>query len=117
MGPGLGLPHHANSFAHSPSTNTREENTGSVPSPAESQFTFVNSARDRVRKEAAGVLAIADQLDEGFRTRNQVVIGLSGKVFVTGSGTSGIIARRMAHLLTVCGTPSLYIQPMDALHQ
>ena len=22
----------------------------------------------------------------------------------------------MAHLLTVCGTPSLYIQPMDALH-
>nr|WP_277816676.1 SIS domain-containing protein [Microbacterium aquimaris] len=40
----------------------------------------------------------------------------TGKVFVTGSGTSGATARRMAHLLAVCGTPSTFIHPMDALH-
>jgi len=77
---------------------------------------ILDSARDRVRKEAAGVLAIADQLGEEFLRVIDLVLQLPGKVFVTGSGTSGIIGRRMAHLLTVCGTPSLYIQPMDALH-
>ncbi len=69
-----------------------------------------------MRKEAAGVLAIADQLDAAFLRVIDLILNLPGKVFVTGSGTSGIIGRRMAHLLTVCGTPSLYIQPMDALH-
>src|SRR5699024_3052601 len=39
-----------------------------------------------------------------------------GKVFVSGSGTSGTVARRMTHLLSVCGTPAVNLAPMDALH-
>lgn len=77
---------------------------------------ILDLARDRISKEAAGVVAVAGQLDENFERVVNLILGLNGKVFVTGSGTSGIIARRMAHLLTVCGTPSLYLQPMDALH-
>lgn len=73
-------------------------------------------ARQRVRDEAAAVLTVADQLDENFLRVVDLILALPGKVFVTGSGTSGILARRMAHLLTVCGTPALYTQPMDALH-
>lgn len=76
----------------------------------------VDLARDRIKKEAAGVLAVAEQVDENFQRVVDLILGLTGKVFVTGSGTSGIMARRMAHLLTVCGTPALYLQPMDALH-
>ena len=34
----------------------------------------------------------------------------------TGSGTSGIMAERLAHLLSVCGTPAVYLPSMDALH-
>lgn len=73
-------------------------------------------AGQRIRDEAAGVLAIADQLGDEFVQVVDRILALPGKVFVTGSGTSGILARRMAHLLTVCGTPALYIQPMDSLH-
>jgi D-arabinose 5-phosphate isomerase GutQ len=73
-------------------------------------------ARERIAGEAAGVDAVAAQLDESFVRVVERVLGLSGKVFVTGSGTSGIMARRMAHLLTVAGTPALYMPAMDALH-
>ncbi len=74
------------------------------------------AARERVSREAAAVLAVTDQLDAQFLRVVDLLFHLSGKVFVTGSGTSGILARRMAHLLTVCGTPALYLPPMDALH-
>lgn len=39
-----------------------------------------------------------------------------GKVLVTGSGTSGAVAHRAAHLLSVGGTPAFYLSPGDGLH-
>ncbi len=77
---------------------------------------LLDGARARIEHEAAGVRAIADQLDESFAHTVERILALPGKVFVTGSGTSGIMARRMAHLLTVCGTPALFMPAMDALH-
>ena len=44
------------------------------------------------------------------------MIAVPGKVVTTGSGTSGIMAERLAHLLSVCGTPAVYLPSMDALH-
>ena len=78
--------------------------------------TTLEAARDAVRREAAGVLAVADQLDESFVAAADLLEHCAGKVFVVGSGTSGTIARRMAHLLAVSGTPSVFVHPMDALH-
>jgi arabinose-5-phosphate isomerase len=76
----------------------------------------LDEARAVVRSEAAGVLAVAEQIDASFARVADLLFACTGKVFVTGSGTSGTIARRMAHLLAVCGTPSTFIHPMDALH-
>jgi len=73
-------------------------------------------ARSRIILEAEGVRSVADQLDESFLRVVDLIERMSGKVFITGSGTSGFLARRMAHILTVCGTPALYLPPMDALH-
>jgi len=39
-----------------------------------------------------------------------------GKVLVSGSGTSGAVAHRTAHLLSVAGTPSFHLPPSDGLH-
>jgi D-arabinose 5-phosphate isomerase GutQ len=74
------------------------------------------AAREAVQREAAGVLAVADQLDQTFLQAMDLVGRCEGKVFVSGSGTSGAIARRMAHLLSVCGTPAVFMPAMDALH-
>lgn len=77
---------------------------------------LLDAARDQVRREASGVVAVADQLDGSFLATVHLLRACPGKVFVTGSGTSGAIARRMAHLLAVCGTPSVFLPAMDALH-
>jgi D-arabinose 5-phosphate isomerase GutQ len=77
---------------------------------------LLDAARDRVRREASGVGAVAEQLDASFLATVHLLHGCAGKVFVTGSGTSGAMARRMAHLLAVCGTPSVFLPAMDALH-
>jgi D-arabinose 5-phosphate isomerase GutQ len=77
---------------------------------------MLEAAREAVRLEAAGVAAVADQIDGTFTQVADLLFAATGKVFVVGSGTSGAIARRMAHLLAVSGTPSVFVHPMDALH-
>jgi D-arabinose 5-phosphate isomerase GutQ len=37
-------------------------------------------------------------------------------LLITGSGTSGTIAKRAAHLFSVGGTPAFYLSPDDGLH-
>ena len=44
------------------------------------------------------------------------MMNCEGHVLVTGSGTSHSVARRMAHLLSCCGTPSLLIDAGDRQH-
>jgi len=45
-----------------------------------------------------------------------ILNAVSGKIVVTGSGTSGATARRLSHLLSVTGSPAFYQHPADALH-
>lgn len=67
-------------------------------------------------REAAGVQSLADAVEPSIVRVAHAVIDTAGKVITTGSGTSGIMAERLAHLLSVCGTPALYLPAMDALH-
>jgi len=69
-----------------------------------------------IRREGAAAAGIAEQLDGSFLSAVSLLLGCRGKVVVAGSGTSGTVARRMAHLLSVCGTPAFFLHPMDALH-
>ena len=73
-------------------------------------------ARERIAHEAAGMAALRDELDDSTVTAIRLLLGCQGKVFVSGSGTSGTIARRMAHIFAVTGTPSIFLPAMDALH-
>lgn len=77
---------------------------------------LLRTAKERITAEAAGVAAVADELDDASVAAARLLFGCRGKVFVSGSGTSGTIARRMAHIFAVTGTPSIYLPPMDALH-
>lgn len=74
------------------------------------------AAREFVRREAEAVGNLADQLDETFTATVHRLIATRGKVVTTGAGTSGIIAERLAHLLSASGTPAFYLPSQDALH-
>ncbi len=77
---------------------------------------FLGLAQERIALEASAVQAVLGVFDDVTDEIVALLYGCTGKVFVTGSGTSGTIARRMAHLFSVSGTPSMFVQPSDALH-
>jgi arabinose-5-phosphate isomerase len=69
-----------------------------------------------IRAEGQALIDVADQLDESFVHMVHMVSRCTGRVLITGAGTSGTIARRMAHLLSTCGMPAFFMHPADALH-
>ena len=77
---------------------------------------MIDSARRAVNAEAKALKQLEDQIDGTLVDVVRIIESAQGKVLVTGSGTSSHVARRMAHLLSVTGTPSMFIHSMDALH-
>jgi D-arabinose 5-phosphate isomerase GutQ len=73
-------------------------------------------ARQTIRRESAAVATLVEQLDERFVEAAQKLLACRGHVLVAGSGTSHAVAARLAHLLSCCGTPALFIHPGDAQH-
>lgn len=67
-------------------------------------------------RESDALAALVGSTEAEVVTLARRVLGVSGKIVTTGSGTSGIMAERLAHLLSVCGTPAVYLPAMDALH-
>ncbi|WP_223172534.1 hypothetical protein [Microbacterium sp. NIBRBAC000506063] len=73
-------------------------------------------AHERIAAAAAAVDAVSESIDDTFVGIASLILGCRGKLFIGGSGTSGTVARRMAHILSVTGTPSIAFSPMDSLH-
>jgi arabinose-5-phosphate isomerase len=67
-------------------------------------------------REAAALSELVGAVESSVVAVARQMIAIPGKVVTTGSGTSGIMAERLAHLLSVCGTPAVYLPSMDALH-
>ncbi|MCW2514256.1 MAG: sugar isomerase [Mycobacterium sp.] len=67
-------------------------------------------------RESAALSALVGAVESSVVSIARQMIAVTGKVITTGSGTSGIMAERLAHLLSVCGTPAVYLPSMDALH-
>jgi len=84
--------------------------------PALRDAELIEAARTVIDADGRAVLSAALALDEGFVAAARRLATGTGKVLVTGSGTSGTVAARAAHLLSVCGTPAFYLSPTDGLH-
>jgi len=73
-------------------------------------------AKQMIEAEASLIAAIPQRAEEQLETIAHQILSIKGKVVFTGAGTSGHVARRAAHLFSVCGTPAMFLQPADALH-
>jgi arabinose-5-phosphate isomerase len=78
--------------------------------------TMLEQARALVRAEGEAVSGVAAQMDAAFVAAVHLVAACPGVIMTTGSGTSGTMARRMAHLLATCGMHAFFVHPADALH-
>ncbi|MCZ3378156.1 SIS domain-containing protein [Rhizobium sp. AG207R] len=77
---------------------------------------WLGRAKQVIGANAAAILATLEGLNDTFIVVARKFIECKGKILVTGSGTSGAIASRAAHLLSVGGTPAFYLPPGDGLH-
>lgn len=76
----------------------------------------VDLARTQIRAEASSVASLSEQIGDGFVAVATALFRCAGHVVVSGSGTSRSVAMRFAHLLSCCGTPSLFLDPIDGQH-
>ncbi|MEO1192064.1 MAG: KpsF/GutQ family sugar-phosphate isomerase [Pseudomonadota bacterium] len=74
------------------------------------------SAKRVLQLEADALLALEKQLDSCLVDAMNAILGVSGRVIVTGMGKSGHIARKIAATLASTGTPALFVHPGEASH-
>lgn len=77
---------------------------------------ILQAARAQIRAEGEVLIDIAEQIDASFIDAVELVVNCPGKILATGAGTSGTMARRLAHLLATCGMSAFYQHPGEALH-
>jgi len=73
-------------------------------------------ARSTIQRESGVVATLSDQLEASFIEAVEMMLACEGHVLVAGAGTSHAVGARMAHLLSCCGTPALFIHPGDSQH-
>lgn len=71
---------------------------------------------ERILTSSEAISSLSGKIEQSVIEVADIVEKINGKVVVSGSGTSGTTARRLAHLLNVTGTPAYFQHPTDALH-
>jgi len=66
--------------------------------------------------EAQAILDLIPMLDENFSRAVDMVYHCTGKLIVTGVGKSGHVGEKIAATLASLGTPSFFLNPLDAYH-
>ena len=69
-----------------------------------------------IKDEADALLDLIPKMDEEFEKAVRLMFDCRGKVIVTGVGNSGHIGAKIAATLSSTGTPSFFVNPLDAYH-
>jgi arabinose-5-phosphate isomerase len=73
-------------------------------------------ARDVLQIEGDALLGLRDSLPPAFDTVVEALLGVPGRVIVSGMGKSGHIAAKIAATMASTGTPAQYVHPGEASH-
>lgn len=68
------------------------------------------------KDEAQSILDLIPQLDDNFNKAVDLIFHCTGRCIVTGVGKSGHIGQKIAATLASTGTPSFFVNPLDAYH-
>lgn len=76
----------------------------------------IELAKEVLRIEAEGILALIEQVDESFEQAVALIMACPTRLIVTGIGKSGIIGQKIAATLNSTGTPAFFLHPVEAMH-
>lgn len=77
---------------------------------------IIKKAMECLQMEASAIMALIPRLNDDFIRAVQLIHDCKGKVVVTGVGKSGHIGSKIAATLASTGTPSFFLNPLDAYH-
>lgn len=73
-------------------------------------------ARDVLQTEGQALIGLRDDLPPAFDTVVKDLLGVPGRVIVSGMGKSGHVAAKIAATMASTGTPAQYVHPGEASH-
>jgi len=76
----------------------------------------IEQAKEVLRIEADGIMAVLDQLGPDFTKAVDLIMNCPSRVILTGIGKSGIIGQKIAATLNSTGTASFFLHPVEAMH-
>lgn len=74
------------------------------------------SAKKVLKQEAEAILNIINLIDNSFENCVKHILGIQGRLVITGIGKSAIIAQKLVATFNSTGTPSLFMHAADAIH-
>lgn len=80
---------------------------------------MTDSIQDAIKcfqDEAQAILDLIPRLDDNFSKAVDLIFNCKGKLIVTGVGKSGHVGEKIAATLASLGTPSFFLNPLDAYH-
>lgn len=79
--------------------------------------TIITSMKNTLRMESEALLEVLDRLDGTSALRAvRAIMNCPGTIHVSGCGTSGQAARKIAHTLNCINCPAAFLTPSDAVH-
>lgn len=76
----------------------------------------LEEAKRVLKEEGEALLAQAEILGEEFERAVELILGIKGRVVVTGMGKAGLVGRKVAATLASTGTPSFFLHPGEGVH-
>ncbi|MBQ8076273.1 MAG: SIS domain-containing protein [Oscillospiraceae bacterium] len=78
---------------------------------------LLSEVKRTIQEEAEALQKLAERIDDPTVLRAaDALLNCKGKVILTGCGTSGMSAKKIAHTLSCIEIPALYMSPADAVH-
>lgn len=82
----------------------------------EASRNVLETAKRTLQIELDGVSGLHSKLNNDFELIIETILGLKGRVIVTGVGKSAIIAQKIVATFNSTGTPSVFMHAADAIH-
>ncbi len=79
-------------------------------------MSMIDEAKEVFDIEIAELAKVRDRIDESIKKAVDIILGIDGKVVITGIGKSGLVGKKIAATLASTGTLSIFMNSAEGLH-
>lgn len=76
----------------------------------------IEQAKKVLEVESEAINKLREHIGEDFEKVVELIASSKGRVFLSGVGKSGLVARKIAATLSSTGTPALFVHPTECFH-